>query len=265
MRTSALLCGLVLLSALLLAANAVPDGVSPLGSRRALSHSNDDSNYDSSCLGKFKTSQAKCRRNHKCCDFNDSSYDSYQCTRKIDSCEAKAYKKFKACKYGDAKPSSSNSCYDWCKYPSPVPVPQFPATMKTFALLSGLVLLSALLAITSAAEENTVSAFDATPAVPEEGSRRLLTAKASGPTCMEKFKKASKECQKNHKCASDDCTSNTERCLAKAYKHYKDCKYPPPPKPTCKELCKALYDRCIEFHRGSCGGKYNNCIQNNCD
>ncbi|CAI5511477.1 unnamed protein product [Closterium sp. Naga37s-1] len=115
MKTSALLCGIVLLSALLLAANAVPDPVSSLRNRRVLSHND---NYDSSCLGKFKTSQSKCRRDHKCCDHSDSSYDSYKCTRKIDSCEAKAYKKFKTCKYGDAKPSSSssNSCYDWCKY-----------------------------------------------------------------------------------------------------------------------------------------------------
>ncbi|CAI5481259.1 unnamed protein product [Closterium sp. Yama58-4] len=109
MKTSALLCGLVLLSVLLLAVDATSgERVPSLGNRRVLS---DD---DSSCLGKFKKSQSNCRRDHKCCDHSDSSYDSYECTRKIDRCEAKAYKKFKTCKYGDKKPSSS--CNDWCKY-----------------------------------------------------------------------------------------------------------------------------------------------------
>ncbi|GJP55854.1 hypothetical protein CLOM_g14877 [Closterium sp. NIES-68] len=121
MRTSALLVALVLLSALLLAANAVPERASALEkSRRILSHNGDDdrrssssSNSDSSCLKKFKTSQYKCNRDHKCCD---SERDG--CTRRK-SCAAKAYQKYKTCVYGDSSSSKSDSswdCNDWCKY-----------------------------------------------------------------------------------------------------------------------------------------------------
>ncbi|GJP55853.1 hypothetical protein CLOM_g14876 [Closterium sp. NIES-68] len=93
MRTSVLLSALVLLAALLVAA----DRVSAIeNSRRALG--------DDSCLEKFKESAKKCKRDH---DPSD----------KIDRCRAKAYKRFKVCKYGAKKPPTpppSLACKDLC-------------------------------------------------------------------------------------------------------------------------------------------------------
>ncbi|GJP55857.1 hypothetical protein CLOM_g14880 [Closterium sp. NIES-68] len=125
MRTLPLLSGLILLSALLLAASAEADvapdgGAQALVSRRFLTddhhHDHDDDHKDDhkdepSCIEKYKTQYAKCDKSEKKCDDHAEDDDEREeCEKKSKTCEMKAYRSFKACKYGDW------GCKDWCKY-----------------------------------------------------------------------------------------------------------------------------------------------------
>ncbi|CAI5481260.1 unnamed protein product [Closterium sp. Yama58-4] len=133
--------------------------------------------------------------------------------------------------------------------------------MRTSVLLGALVLLAALFVAANAVPED-VSAV--------EDSRRVLKEETPKMSCMEEFKKSRKECVRDHMCSTDECMTKTDRCIAKAYKRFKICKFPPkkqespPPPPPCKKLCKMLYEACKKDNKGSCGMKYNNCVMNNC-
>ncbi|CAI5936905.1 unnamed protein product [Closterium sp. NIES-65] len=132
--------------------------------------------------------------------------------------------------------------------------------MRTSVLLSALVLLAAVFVDANAVPEDVSTII--------EEVERVLKEETPGPSCMEEFKKSRKECVRDHMCATDECKEKTDRCIAKAYKRFKICKFPPkkpaPQPPSCKKLCKMLYNNCKKENKGSCGMKYNNCIMNNC-
>ncbi|CAI5954672.1 unnamed protein product [Closterium sp. NIES-64] len=112
MKTSALLCGLVLLSVLLLAVDAIPAELLPaLESDRRILHDDDDDDDEPSCLDKYKKRYAQCEKNEKKCeDKAEDEDDEKVCEKKSKTCEAKAYRSYKSCKYGKW------GCKDWCKY-----------------------------------------------------------------------------------------------------------------------------------------------------
>ncbi|CAI5932787.1 unnamed protein product [Closterium sp. NIES-64] len=148
--------------------------------------------------------------------------------------------------------------------------------MRTFAFLSGLVLLSALLlAVTSApvAEANAVSAPDTAPAVAEllpalESDRRILHDDDDDddePSCLDKYKKRYAQCEKNEKKCEDKaededdekvCEKKSKTCEAKAYRSYKSCKYG---KWGCKDWCKYYKRKCYSKKKSNCEEKYEDC------
>ncbi|GJP55855.1 hypothetical protein CLOM_g14878 [Closterium sp. NIES-68] len=135
--------------------------------------------------------------------------------------------------------------------------------MRTFAIFSGLVLLSALLLATSAAPATAEATTDRLPALASD--RRILSDDDDEPSCIEKYKKRYVQCEKNEdKCeeiAEDDddkkiCEKKSKTCEMKAYRSYKACKYG---KWGCKDWCKYYKKQCYAKNKSKCDEKYEDC------